>query len=110
MTHQDVVNVVAGKRVVGGQDRATGISKDVSHAFALQTFPNDFSTCLLHTIPFVYKQLCPTSKPKPADKSVRATHSVLTDTTSCGEFHLVWNFASYKLGSDSALCGGGNSA
>ena len=44
VAHQDVMDGKFAQRVVGGQDSAARIAEDVSHAFADQRGPEDFST------------------------------------------------------------------
>src|SRR5208282_4292366 len=41
VAHQHVMDLAVLQRVIGGQNGAAGIAKDVLHAFPFQTFPKD---------------------------------------------------------------------
>ena len=60
VAHQDVMNRAVPQRVVRRQNRAAGISEDVLHAFALQTFPKNLCSSFRHDrFPFVLSPTCP---------------------------------------------------
>lgn len=41
VAHQNVMDLAAFQRVIGGQNSAAGVAKDLLHAFALETFPEN---------------------------------------------------------------------
>ena len=53
VTHQYVMDLAVLQSVIGGKDRATRISEDMLHAFALETFPDDLCSGFHRQLPIL---------------------------------------------------------